>query len=184
MRPDESFVGAPVRSLQTMLRYIAEQDPSHESVIPDGVYGAQTASAVSQFQRKHNLPITGVADYNTWEAIRNAYMPAKVQVENAYPLQIVLNPNQVIRRGEEHPNIHIVQAILYVLSQEYNSILEPTRSGIVDEATAASISSFQELNSLPITGELDKLTWKELAIHYPLVANRRTGSGNFDQISD
>lgn len=65
MRPDETFVGAPVRNLQTMLRYIAKQDSSYENVIPDGIYGAQTASAVSTFQRRNNLPITGVADLNT-----------------------------------------------------------------------------------------------------------------------
>ena len=180
MRPDETFVGAPVRNLQTMLRYISKQDSSYENVIPDGIYGAQTASAVSTFQRRHNLPITGVADLNTWEAIQQAYAPARVQIDNAYPLQIILNPNQVIRRGEADPNIHIVQAILFVLSQEYGSILEPSRSGMVDDATAASIGSFQELNGLPVTGELDKLTWRELAIHYPLASNRNRDYRNFD----
>ena len=103
MRPDETFVGAPVRNLQTMLRYIAKQDSSYENVIPDGIYGAQTASAVSTFQRRNNLPITGVADLNTWEAIQQAYATARVQIDNAYPLQIILNPNQVIRRGEADP---------------------------------------------------------------------------------
>ena len=29
MRPLSSFVGQPIRSLQTMLRVIAEDDPSH-----------------------------------------------------------------------------------------------------------------------------------------------------------
>lgn len=176
MRPDETFVSAPIRSLQHMLRYIALQDPTHENVIPDGIYGPQTASAVSRFQRKHGLPVTGVTDQNTWEAIRAEYMPARVQIDQAYPLQLVLNPNQVIRRGDSHPNIHIVQAILYVLSQEYSSILEPSRSGTVDDATAASLSSFQELTGLPPTGDLDKLTWKELAIHFPLAANRAVHS--------
>ena len=47
MRPDESFVGQPVRSLQTMLRTLAEADDRYNSVIPDGVYGPQTVAAVS-----------------------------------------------------------------------------------------------------------------------------------------
>ena len=184
MRPDETFVSAPIRSLQTMLRYIALQDPTHENVIPDGIYGPQTASAVSRFQRKHGLPVTGVTAQNTWEAIEAAYKPARVQIDQAYPLQILLNPNQVIRKGESHPNIHIVQAILYVLSQEYGSILEPSRSGAVDEATAASLSSFQELNGLDPTGELDKQTWKELAIHYPIAANRSANPTGSDWIDE
>ena len=48
MRPVESFVGQPIRSLQTMLRVIAESDPRHESIIPDGIYGPETISAVSR----------------------------------------------------------------------------------------------------------------------------------------
>ena len=50
MREPESFIGQPIRSLQTMLRVIAENDPSHERIIPDGIYGPETVSAVSTFQ--------------------------------------------------------------------------------------------------------------------------------------
>ena len=47
MRPNESFVGQPVRSLQTMLRVIAEQDGALPSVVPDGIYGNDTVAAVT-----------------------------------------------------------------------------------------------------------------------------------------
>ena len=36
----------------------------------------------------------------------------------------------------------------------------------------ASIEAFQSLSGLPQTGELDKITWKQLALHYPLAANK------------
>lgn len=181
MRPDESFVGQPIRSLQTMLRYIAESDPTHKSVVPDGIYGPQTAAAVSQFQRLHGLPVTGVADQATWESIYERYKPSRINVDPAEPLQIILNPNQVIRKGERHPNIHIVQAILYVLSEIYESISEPSKSGLLDAPTSDSISSFQLLADLPMTGELDKQTWKNLALHYPLAANLQTLSDPFNR---
>ena len=38
MRPPESFIEQPVRSLQTMLRVIAEDDPTFPTVVPDGIY--------------------------------------------------------------------------------------------------------------------------------------------------
>ena len=60
MKPGESFVGQPVRSLQTMLRVIAEDGGYIPTVVPDGIYGPQTATAVSTFQRRHALPITGI----------------------------------------------------------------------------------------------------------------------------
>lgn len=66
MRAAQSFIGQPIRALQTMLRILSENDPSHPSVIPDGIYGPQTVSAVSAFQRIHGLPVTGVTDRITW----------------------------------------------------------------------------------------------------------------------
>lgn len=171
MRPSESFVGQPIRSLQTMLRVIAENDPSHPSLVPDGIYGPETMQAVSIFQRKHGLNVTGVADQPTWEAIVSVYEPALVEQGEAQPLEIILNPKQVIRRGERHPHVYLVQAILAVLSDAYESISRPGLTGLLDDATADSLASFQALTGQSMTGNLDKNTWKQLALHYPLAAN-------------
>lgn len=171
MRPPESFVGQPIRSLQTMLRVIAEDDPQHNTIVPDGIYGPETMSAVSAFQRIHGLPVTGITNQDTWESILSVYEPAQVRRSEAHPLEIILNPGQKIRRGERHPHIYLVQGMLQALSQRYKSIREPGFSGILDDATEDAIASFQFLSSLPMTGALDKLTWKHLALQYPLAAN-------------
>lgn len=168
MRPSESFVGQPVRSLQTMLRVIAESDELQPSVIPDGIYGPQTTTAVSTFQRRHALPITGVADQETWDKIVEVYKPALVEVGPVQPLEIILEPRQVIRQGEAHPNINLVQAILIVLSDAYGSITAPAVTGVLDIPTANALSEFQNLALLPVTGELDRQTWRQLALHYPM----------------
>ena len=171
MRPSESFIGQPIRSLQTMLRLIAENDPSHPPLVPDGIYGPETMQAVSIFQRKHGLNVTGVADQTTWEAIVAVYEPALVEQDEAQPLEIILNPRQVIRRGERHPHLYLVQAILAVLSDTYDSISKPGLTGLLDDATADSLASFQALTGQSMTGNLDKNTWKQLALQYPLAAN-------------
>ena len=171
MRPPESFISQPIRSLQTMLRVISQEDSRQPSLIPDGIYGSQTTAAVSAFQRNHGIPATGVADQNTWDAIVDEYEPAWIRNGPAQPLEIILEPGQIIRRGEEAANIYILQAVLIVLSQVYASITPPGMNGRLDEATAASLEAFQALNGLPQTGELDKVTWKHLALHYPLAAN-------------
>lgn len=167
MKPEESFLNHPIRSLQTMLRTLAEFDPRHETLVPDGIYGPATQSAVSKFQRLHGLPVTGVTDQQTWEQIVEEYEPALIQVAEAQMLDVILEPNQVIRRGERHPHIYIVQAILAVLEDAYGSIGPVSHSGLLDEATANAIAAFQGLSGLPMTGHLDKVTWKALALHYP-----------------
>lgn len=171
MRPPESFIAQPIRSLQTMLRVIAQEEPLQSNVIPDGIYGPSTVNAVSTFQRRHALPVTGVTDQITWEAIVAEYEPAYTRIAPAEPLNLVLNPGQIIERGEENPNLYMIQAMLMVLSKAYDSITPPTQTGILDEPTSVSIITFQELNGLPQTGTLDKVTWKHLALHYPLAVN-------------
>ncbi len=178
MRPPESFVGQPIRSLQTMLRVIAENDSSYLPVIPDGIYGPETMSAVSAFQRNHGLPVTGVTDQATWEAVVAVYDPALIEQDEAYPLFLVLNPSQVIRRGERHPHVYVLQSILALLSQQYTSIAQPSQTGLLDDQTSDSLASFQYLSGLPSTGHLDKTTWKHLTLQYPLAANLAVSKGS------
>lgn len=172
MRPPESFIGQPIRSLQTMLRTIAEDRPGYISLIPDGIYGPDTMRAVTVFQRNHGLPPTGITNQETWEAIVAEYDPALISRDSAYPLNVILNPGQIIRKGERHPNLYLVQAMLQVLADTYRSVGTPSHNGILDGPTAESIASFQMLSALPMTGQLDKRTWKHLVLHYPLAAVR------------
>ena len=171
MRPPESFVGQPVRSLQTMLRVIGEDTGQDRTVIPDGFYGNNTRDAVSEFQRGRGLPATGVADENTWQRIVAEYPDALTRVGSAEPLQLILNPGQVIRTGESHPYLFLIQAMLTALEGAYGSIPSAPMTGVLDLPTADSLSSFQRLSRLPETGEVDKITWKHLARHYPLAVN-------------
>lgn len=171
MRPESSFIGQPIRALQTMLRVIAEHTGEIPSLIPDGIYGPETVRAVSIFQRNHGLPVSGVADQETWETVVTLYEPALVEQDEAEPLHIILNPGQVIRKGERHPHLYLVQSILLVLSQAYGSIGEVEITGLLDNATEDALFSFQQLSGLPATGRLDKQTWKSLALQYPLAAN-------------
>lgn len=172
MRPPESFIGQPIRSLQTMIRVIAQEDENQPSLIPDGIYGNQTLQAVSAFQRNHGLPVTGITDQDTWEAIVAIYEPAMTRIGAAQPLEIILHPGQILKKGSREPNVYLIQAILQVLSQAYGSISAPSMNGILDAPTSISVADFQALTGLPETGEVDKVTWKHLALHYPLAANR------------
>ena len=176
MRPNESFIAQPVRSLQTMLRVIAEQDGNLPSVIPDGIYGPNTVAAVSALQRRVGLPITGVTDQATWDAVVAAYEPALVLIGEAQPIAVILEPNQVIRRGQQDPNLYLAQGMLAVLAQVYGGIVPPGLTGVLDLPTEEALLSFQALNRLPATGELDKITWKQLALHYPMAATAWKGS--------
>ena len=171
MKPNESFVRQPVRSLQTMLRVLSEDDDSLPTVVPDGIYGPTTMHAVSTFQRKYGLPVTGSVNQQTWEEIVNAYEPALIRVDRAEPIEIILESGQVIRSGESNPYIFLLQALLAQLSLSHQSIEQPGFSGILDDETASSLKGFQKLAGLEETGEFDKITWKHLVKQFSLNAN-------------
>lgn len=173
MRPPESFVNQPVRSLQTMLRVIAEDQPSIPIVIPDGIYGQEAISSVSAFQRQNGLPVTGIVDQLTWEAIVAAYEDAIIRVGKAEPIEIIFDPGQVFRLGDSSPYIYLLQSILIYLSLLHENISTPQHTGTLDSPTAEALAGFQILAGLPPTGELDKLTWKYLVKQFTLNANRQ-----------
>lgn len=172
MRPGESFVGQPVRSLQTMLRVISEDNPRHPTVVPDGIYGPSTMHAVSTFQRLYGLPVTGIATQDTWDAIVRAYEPAYIRIGKAEPIEILLDQGQIFRYGDSSPYVYLLQSMLIQLSHDNNTILPPAHTGIMDSETINALAEFQRLSGLPDTGEFDKITWKNLARQFSLNAHK------------
>ena len=173
MRPKESFVGQPIRSLQTMLKVLAQDDATLPDLVPDGIYGQETANAILAFQRKNGLPTTGVADQATWDSIVPAYEAAYIRVGKAEPIEIIMDPGKVYVLGDSSPNLYLLQSMLLFLSQLHPDITTPTHSGTLDTPTSEALAGFQLLAGLPPTGELDKITWKYLVKQFTLNANRR-----------
>ncbi|MBQ6840040.1 MAG: peptidoglycan-binding protein [Oscillospiraceae bacterium] len=171
MRPTESFIEQPIRSLQTMLQIISEDDPRLPNVIPDGIYDAQTVTAVTAFQMREGLPQTGIADQTTWDRIVIAYEPALIRVGKAEPIEIIMDAGQVFRIGDSNPYIYLLQSILTQLSKDSPGITAPNHSGTFDGSTADALTEFQLLADLPATGELDKITWKHLVHQFTLNAH-------------
>lgn len=174
MRPNESFLGQSVRSLQTMLHTIAQQDRRIPDVIPDGIYGPSTMLSVSAFQRKNSLPVNGITDQQTWEQIVRVYDDVRVDIEPAEPIEIIIDPGVVYQQGDAHPHIYLVQSILTVLSEDHNAISAPAHSGVMDDETMKAVMAFQQLAGLKPTGQVDKMTWKHLSRHFTLNVHHHT----------
>lgn len=177
MKPKETFLGQPIRSLQTMLRVLAENDDAYKPLIPDGIYGPDTMEAVRIFQRLHRLPITGVTDQLTWEAVVEAYQLALVEITMPETVQVLLNPGQTVVFGEKDHAVSLAQVILTAIAENYCCLHAPTVTGILDIPTKDSLESFQQLCGLPVTGHLDRRTWKHLALQYPMASNHPVNEG-------
>ena len=173
MRPPESFIGQPVRSLQTMLRVLAEDNKAYPAVGPDGIYGPTTMNAVTVFQRRNGLPATGIANQETWELIVTQYDDALIRIGKAQPIEITLDPNQVFVAGDSNPYIYLLQAMLTQLSNDHPTIEPTDLSGTMDDQTILSVAAFQKLAGLEQTGAVDRITWKHLVLQYTLNAHHQ-----------
>ena len=154
-----------------MLRVLAEFDQTLPTVIPDGIYGPSTMHAVTAFQRQNGLPVTGITDQKTWDAIVESYEIVVIQVDKAQPIEILLDPGQVFRRGSSSPYVYLLQSMLTQLSNDHPSITSPGHSGMMDESTVQSLMDFQRLAGLPESGDFDKIVWKNLVHQFTLNAH-------------
>ena len=173
MRPEESFQNQSVRSLQTMLQVISMADPRLPMVIPDGIFGPTTRRAVSEFQRFMGLPVTGIADQATWDAIVPVYTAALLHIGPSESIDVVLT--EILRPGMASPWLYPAQAILLFLAPGLGQSPGPAVTGFLDEATEKALLALQKVANLPRTGCLDAATWRSLSHLYTLQALRQSG---------
>ena len=83
--------GERVKELQYMLAVLAEFNDELPMLNIDGIYGKDTANAVRAFQRRKNLPVTGIADRKTWDMIYRQFEGIS---------NIVLSNNNLFPKGE------------------------------------------------------------------------------------
>lgn len=168
MNSDRMYHNQPVRSLQTMLRTIALYNDAYERIIPDGIFGPETKSAVGTFQRNRGLPITGVANRQTWEEIVRVYDDALVELSPAQPIAYDRRYEFPFTRGDHSARVLLAQSMLLTIANRYCCICPPELSGSMDDMMVNSVSEFQGLNGLPRSGQLDKRTWKNLALQFAM----------------
>lgn len=162
----------PISDLQRMLRILEPTD----TLTVDGIYGEETQAAVVRFQRGNDLPVTGIADQQTYDAVKRAYQREAVFFAQAEPLRIVLQPQQVIERGSENTHLYLIQALLVAMRRYYIELPGLSVTGVLDEDTARSVRWFQAHCGLPVTGEVDKDTWRHLAKQYRLIVGDGSGT--------
>ena len=162
-----------IRNLQLMLRVIAVTTGEIPPVVPDGIYGRETAASVRAFQRAAGLPVTGKIDEATWSSILNAYQFLAPRTQEPAPLQILLNRDDTIGPTSDGGHVYLVQAMFAALHRLLQNIPAVTVNGTYDAATAQAVRAVQGLSGLPETGLVDRRTWLALTSLYRLTV----GSG-------
>ena len=156
------FARGPVTSLQEMLRTIAYVDRSVPFLRPTGQFDEATLEAVMTFQKCHGLPVTGVVDRRTWDAISQAFLRAWGTISPPATLTYFPPETPSVQPGQSSPLLPLVQEIFRGLAHTLADVDPAPSTGILDEATQANLRLVQQRANLPVTGQLDRKTWNIL----------------------
>ena len=164
--------GQAIRSLQYMLNQLAIHNDTLTRLAVDGIFGERTLEAVMVFQREYHLPVNGVVDLSTWDAIRAAYFQVELLYGIPPALNVLPNGTYTAVEGAEGEPILIVQAMLVSLTKVLSNFIPCQINGCNDGDTHQDIREVQRLAGLPITGTLDRSTWAYLVQLYQALVTR------------
>lgn len=154
-----------ITNLQTYLRAQKTVDPSFPTVAIDGIFDTQTKFALTEFQRRNQLPVTGTADRETWELLYKQYL--EIEELNSLPGPIIPFPSYpndyAIKPGERSFLVSILQYMINEISIVYNTLQPLDINGEYDNATENAVAALQEITRLPSSGVTDRKTWNSIA---------------------
>jgi peptidoglycan hydrolase-like protein with peptidoglycan-binding domain len=125
-----SSTGAGVEAVQYLLRHRGAD------VQVDGNFGDQTVGAVRDFQQANGLPVNGIVNEKTWQALWVTVQSGDTDSDAVRAAQTLLN--------------------------RFNKNLDV--DGDYEDLTEAAVRAFQQQKGLPVNGIVGPETWRALSV--------------------
>ena len=163
---ERELLAQPVRGLQYMLRRLAQRYSKMPVLAVDGVFGEQTLEAVMRLQRELQLPVTGVVDRTTWNAIRNGCLEQESNSAAPRSLRAFPGEGSRVKPGEERDFLGVPQAMFQMLGRYFTGITPHSVNAVHSPASVGNVRWLQRAAGRPETGVLDGQTWDMLSRLY------------------
>ncbi len=149
-----------IKEIQTYLYAISLFDSRIPQIIPDGIYGIETSTAVRAFQREYGLSDTGNVDAATWNKIVSVYR----NYQRSSPCSLNCFPSEKfsLKTGDDGELVYIVQTLLDGLRKIFDNFPETTICGKYNSDTVKAVKMLQQKVGLPQNGIVDCKTWNML----------------------
>lgn len=171
---EREMLANPVSSLQYMLRQLSATYQFLPQLVVDGVFGERTLEAVMRFQQEAGLPVTGIVDQVTWDAIRDAWLAQEAKTGYARATRLFPSEGITVHEGETKEYLIVPQTMFNVLTKQFEGITPCEADGCNGPATADNIRWLQKAAGLPQTGCMDTATWGALSHLYEIFVVRDT----------
>ncbi|WP_305077959.1 peptidoglycan-binding protein [Guptibacillus hwajinpoensis] len=156
--------GSSVTSLQQNLK-----DRGYYNYNVDGIFGSITEKAVKEFQSIVGLPVTGVANDATIDALKARGGTTQTPVSDQ------VTQGDILKLGVKGEGVKELQSKLTALGYYKGS-----KDGDFGPATEQAVKNFQSRNKLTVDGVVGPATWEKLkqGTAYSGSESDNTGSGS------
>lgn len=155
--------GIEVEYVHYFLDAIAFLDNDIPRLKTNSIYSNNSITMVKAFQKKYNLPVTGIFTYSDWIVLKNAYDT----ILKSFPLEYQdyvseLYPDYFLTRGMSGTDVRRLQRFLLLICRYDHSIPGVRVNGLFDELTEKSIKKLQEDYGFDINGIVGPLLWRKI----------------------
>ena len=173
--------GVEVANLQYFINYLSAFYDTIPSLDIDGIYGPSTENAVRAVQQAFGLPVTGVLDLDTWEAIYRTYLGFVATIPLKYVEgNIIPYPGIPLRLGSSSDAVTLLQEYLNFVAAVYTEIPTIPVTGYFGTQTQNAVLAFQRLSGIRPTGTVAAATWLALTtLDSDLYNGSRLNDGQF-----
>ena len=164
--------GIPVTTVQYYLSIIAYFNGALEPVPRSGTFGPETVAAVERFQEFYGLPVTGIVDNATWNTITKIYTETVASLPQGYQgNNAKLYPGFFLTKGMRNQSVTDLQTYLQLIAKNIPEIPSVSVTGYYGDQTEASVSAFQRLYGIDVSGAVGLVTWATIANQYDAFVN-------------
>jgi N-acetylmuramoyl-L-alanine amidase len=159
--------GPDVQRIQNFLNRIRINYPAIPRIEdPNGVFGADTATAVQTFQSINALTQDGIVGPATWNKITQVYVAVTKLAElNGEGTRVSIGttpPSSVLSVGSRGNDVLELQFILNTIAASYPEVPDVIQDSLFDTRTRDSVLAFQKTFGLPQDGVVGPATWAKL----------------------
>ena len=166
------LTGQPVWDLQEMLLVLSQEYPQIPVTRPSGTFGEKTLEGVMVFQRDHHLPVTGIVDHATWQAISQQYRDTLRRIGEPPALRVMHNSKGTLQDGDCQPQVRLIQVMFDSLVPVLSGFQSTGGDGVFHDATVENTRRVQRAAGLEETGIMDRASWDSLVRLYHLFITR------------
>ena len=152
--------GIEVEHIHYFLDAIAFLDPDIPRLKTNSIYNDNSITMVKAFQKKYNLPVTGVFTYSDWKVLKDVYNKILKSLNNEFVND--LYPDNFLSLGSSGEDVLRFQRYLLSICRYDHSIPGVRINGVFDELTNRSVLKLQRDFGLDENGVVGPILWRKV----------------------